>query len=239
MHVFLNTQSNHLSPNDSPSVSNSVIDSNHPRRLRPVSAQPVVMFPTEKIFQIDQCLEPFKQTVTSNDLVASQGAEFLFGQNVPSSVVSQQGDGTDSVSTKTMGVADAVRLPIDDDCGQLLSFNETLVVSRMEELDESVEKLAAIRSGNEMHPLLKVDRLVPMGGMSINVDASNGRFVINTATQFSFEMKQTAMATIQAAYTNGLELEYEKRCETLCARGVKNVYAMDKCVLFEHLENNY
>lgn len=207
-----------LSVNENYSVSTSIQDI--PRRLRPVSAQPVIKFPTDDIFQVEQCLEPY----ASENKCKSKGPDgSVTLTNVPSSVVSEANDYDENEAEEepaiAMGVADAVRLPIDATSSKTLCFSEALVVSRMIEIDESTNQdgpLSAVRSDQKLHPLLKVDRLVPMGGMAINIEELNDKFVINSATQFSFESESTATATIQAEYTKMMEVEYEKRCETLC-----------------------
>lgn len=142
--------------------------------------------------------------------------------DIPSSVISRDGEyETNAISSDKLeleapqtigGVSDAVRLPIDIKSGKRLCFNETLVVSRMD------SATSAVPSGRKLHPLLNVDQLVPVGGMALNIDVINHKFVINSATQFSFEGKHVALATIQAEYTNQLMVKYEKRCETLCSK---------------------
>lgn len=221
MSVFLRKQSRPPSNNDSFSISTSILDSTRPhipRRLRPVSAEPVIRFPTEHIFQIEQCLEPYaSQTVCKPKEIKSNMLH-----DIPSSVISRDGEyETNAISSDKLeieapqtigGVSDAVRLPIDIKSGKRLCFNETLVVSRMD------SATSAVPSGRKLHPLLNVDQLVPVGGMALNIDVINHKFVINSATQFSFEGKHVALATIQAEYTNQLMVKYEKRCETLCSK---------------------
>lgn len=202
-----------------------------PRRLLPVSVFPEIHFPTDQIFQIEQCLEPFTSVGKGKNRVDS-----LVLENVPSSVITGEDEEhvcnvdleAEAEANRVKRMADVVRLPIDEKIAKLLSFNEVLVVSRMDGAaaavdEEDKEVLSAVRSGPKLHPLLKVDRLVPMGGMAINVQTINDKFIINSSTQFSFEGSDTASATIQAEYSNSLEMEYEKRCETLSSRSGKSV----------------
>lgn len=221
MNVFLDTQSQNAS-----SRCTSIIDSvrrNRGLQLRPVSAQPAMRFPTEQIFQIDTCLEPY---ISEGKCKPKKVNSLVL---VPSSVISNADEyDLEPAEIQSTGIADAVRLPIDESASKKLCFSEALVVSRMDDPEEVAENdkiLGAIPTDGrqKLHPLLDVNRLVPVGGMSINVDVLNGKFVINSATQFTFDGQQTAMATIQAEYTTDLEVQYEKRCETLCSREGKSV----------------
>lgn len=216
-------------PNNSLHSITTSIDSNQPhvpRRLPPVSPQNVIQFPPEHIFQISQCLEPF---ISENKCKPKRPNGSMLVTDVPSSVISHENDYEEEEiveAKKPMEMADAVQLPIDEIKSKLLCFNEALVVSRVDGPDDGTNEilLRAERSEkDELHPLLNVDRMVPMGGMAINVSLINDKFVVNSATQFTFEGKQTASATIQAEYTKEMEVQYEKRCETLCSRDGKFV----------------
>lgn len=231
MHVFLETHSQPTSLDES-SIANSIAsDSTRPhvpRKLHPVSTQPVIRFPPDTIFQIKQCLEPYTSVINgkSKDLVATNGTEFLLNDAFPSSVASHDYSYTDlgRPSNEVLSMTEALHLPINKKCADLISFNETLVVSRMDP-EQSTDDLDKTRHGGhpKIHQLLKVDRLTPLGGMSINVETVDDKFAINMASQFSYDGKQTASSTIQATCSNDLQFEYEKRSETLCCREQKHV----------------